>query len=325
MMTPPNQIDESCYIDEAQLRAQLELMKGHVLDNKAGIFGPNSMFWQVNKYSSSFVGAGRAVLLQTAHPWVANAIKQHSKTMSDPIGRFRRTFTNVFAMMFGSVDQVIQSSIKVHNIHASMFGKLEEQSGIFGNESYYQANEVHSMIWVHATLWEGAVKMYELVVGPLTKEEKEQYYKESKMFAYCFGIPESALPPTWDSFLEYNEWMWNSNHLYVGEPAKEIAHFLFRLHPLLTPVMNYYKVVTSMMLPERVREMYDFPPATEENMRTYERFIKNAKTVFPYLPRRLQYLSPYVEAHRRIKGKSSPDLLTGAMNKLVLGQAVLVS
>jgi len=326
MMTPPpNKIDESCYIDESQLRAQLEFMKGHVFDNKAGLFGPNSMFWEVSKYSTSFIGAGRAALLQTAHPWVANAIKQHSKTMSDPIGRFRRTFTNVFAMMFGSVDQVMKASINVHNIHAAMFGKLEEQSGIFGTESYYQANEVHSMLWVHATLWEGAAKMYELFVGPLTQEQKEQYYKESKLFAYCFGIPESALPPDWNSFLEYNEWMWNSNHLYVGEPAKEIAHFLFNINPKLSPVMNYYKIITSMLMPERVREMYDLPPATPENLRKFDNFVKNVRRVFPYLPRRLQYLAPYVEAHRRMKGKHSPDLLTGAMNKLILGQANLVS
>jgi len=325
LMTPPSKIDESCYIDESQLRAQLEKLKGEVLDPAAGLFGPRSMFWEVTKYSTAFIGAGRAVLLQTAHPWVANAIKQHSKTMTDPIGRFRRTFTNVFSMTFGSLDQVLKASINVHNIHATMFGKLEEQSGVYGTESYYQANEVHSMIWVHATLWEGAVKMYEMFVRPLTAAEKEQYYQESKLFAYCFGIPESALPPNWNSFLEYNEWMWNSDHLFVGQPAKEIARFLFGAPKPLRPAAKYYKTITSMLLPPRISEMYGLPPATPENIELFNKFVKNTKRIFPYLPRSLQYLPPYVEARRRIKGKRSPDLVTGTLNKLILGQSALVS
>lgn len=66
------------------------------------------------------------------------------------------------------------------------------------------ANEAHAMLWVHTTLWETQIMMYEQFVGKLTSEQKEKYYQETKLFAYLFGIPEEIIPPTWNDFMEYN-------------------------------------------------------------------------------------------------------------------------
>ena len=52
----------------------------------------------------------RALLLQLAHPWVAAAIIDHSRTLGDPIGRFHRTFAVVFTMVFGTVDQALSAA-----------------------------------------------------------------------------------------------------------------------------------------------------------------------------------------------------------------------
>src|SRR6266700_2552722 len=69
-------------------------------DRNAGIFGPQSMFWRINRESALFLGAGRAALLQLAHPWVATALQQHSSLMSMPSARVHNTFRIVFAMIF---------------------------------------------------------------------------------------------------------------------------------------------------------------------------------------------------------------------------------
>ena len=53
-----------------------------------GVFGPDSLTWRIDREALTFLGAGRALLLQLAHPWVAAAIAEHSKTIDDPIGRF---------------------------------------------------------------------------------------------------------------------------------------------------------------------------------------------------------------------------------------------
>ncbi|OUS25169.1 hypothetical protein A9Q99_21425 [Gammaproteobacteria bacterium 45_16_T64] len=312
-------------VTREDLLAQLEEMKSAVIDDNAGIFGPGSMFWQIGKYSSSFLGAGRAALLQVAHPWVANGIKQHSRTVDDPMSRFRGTFSNVFTMVYGNIDQVMNSALNVHNIHTRIIGEIEQDSGAFKQGSRYDANSIDAMIWVHATLWETSVKMYELVVGPLSQQEKEQYYRETKMFAYLFGIPESRLPRNWGEFIDYNEAMWESDQLQVEAAGKEIASFIFHINPLLRPVLAPYEVMTSLMMPERLREQFEMPEDNTANRAMYESCLKVIQKTYPLMPRRVRYFPAYIEARRRLKGLHDPDWLTATMNKAMLGRARLVS
>ncbi|MDP2227554.1 MAG: oxygenase MpaB family protein [Moraxellaceae bacterium] len=312
-------------ISREQLLDQLEVLRKRAIRPEEGLYGPGSMSWEIGKHSVTFMGAGRAALLQLAHPWVANAITQHSKTVSDPFGRFRRTFTNVFTMTFGSVDQLLDCCIAVHNIHSTMFGKIATEAGAHGAGSAYQANEVNAMLWVHATLWDTSVRMYEMFVRPLSMEEKERYYQETKLFAFCFGIPEAALPETWGDFLAYNEAMWNSDQLAVGPEALEIASFLFNFHPLARPAMKPFEVFTGMVMPERLREAFLLPAPTDKNLASFDRMVKVIRRVHPLLPRRLQYLPPYVEARRRLRGLHEPDMVTSLMTRAMLGTPKLVS
>jgi hypothetical protein len=87
------------------LESELSLVCAATGDSLAGIFGPRSMTWRVDREAAVFLGAGRALLLQLAHPWVATAIEQHSDTFADPISRFHRTFSVVFTMVFGRLEQ----------------------------------------------------------------------------------------------------------------------------------------------------------------------------------------------------------------------------
>jgi uncharacterized protein (DUF2236 family) len=66
-----------------------------------GVFGPASLTWRVDREAAVFLGAGRALLLQWAHPWVAAAIAEHSRTFAEPIARFHQTFNTVFTMVRG--------------------------------------------------------------------------------------------------------------------------------------------------------------------------------------------------------------------------------
>lgn len=312
-------------ISREQLLEQLEVLRQRAIKPEEGLFGPDSLFWELGKHSITFMGAGRAALLQLAHPWVANAITQHSKTVSDPFGRFRRTFTNVFTMTYGSVDQLLDCCIAVHNIHAGMFGKIATTAGAHGEGSAYSANEVNAMLWVHATLWDTTVMMYEMFVRPLSPAEKETYYQETKLFAFCFGIPESALPRSWDEFMQYNEAMWNSDQLAVGPEAREIASFLFNFNPLARPVMKPFERFTGMVMPERLRQEFGLPGPENGNKARVERMVRNIRRIEPHLPKRLRYLPPYVEAHRRLRGLHDPDLLTSLMTRALLGKPRLVS
>lgn len=101
------------------------------LDGSAGIHGPQSVFWRFSATLINFWGAGRAILLQLAPPYVAYAIAEHSTTSTDVRGRFRATFENVFQMTFGTREQALRGARKVHAVHAMSNGVIPETAGRF--------------------------------------------------------------------------------------------------------------------------------------------------------------------------------------------------
>src|SRR5271165_4696702 len=96
-----------------------------------GIFGPESISWKINREAALFLAAGRAALLQLAHPWVAAAIAEHSRTLRDPVGRFHQTCRVMYTMSFGSTEQALAVARHLHRRHSGIRGKLPETAGLF--------------------------------------------------------------------------------------------------------------------------------------------------------------------------------------------------
>ena len=188
----------SSNIHLTELERQLERLRHEVSDTRAGLFGPDSKLWEVNRESILFLGSGRAALLQLAHPYVAAAIHDHSSTDTDPLGRFHRTFANVFDMVFGDLDTALQAARKVHRVHEHIVGRLEEEGGAWPAGSAYRANEPHGLLWVHSTLWETSILIFETLVRRLETEEKERYYAETRRFYLAMGFePLEEFPSLW--------------------------------------------------------------------------------------------------------------------------------
>src|SRR5664280_20805 len=216
--------DPTYVVSEAALERLLDEVRNSAAGSAHGIFGPASISWKVNRESALFLAAGRAALLQLAHPWVAAAISEHSTTLGDPIGRFHRTFRVMFTMVFGSLEQALGASRRLQRRHSSIRGKLPEAVGRFAEGSPYEANEIAALRWVHATLVDSALVAYELVLPPLTEAERERYYEESKTMAALFGIPRNCLPSRWLEFKPSVESACESRLLAVGPGARDMAH-----------------------------------------------------------------------------------------------------
>ena len=306
-------------VSAEDLEARLELVRAQVSDPVAGLYGPDSLVWEVNREAVIFVGSGRAALLQLAHPYVAEAIDQHSNTRADPFGRFYRTFRNVFAMVYGDLDSALASARAVHRVHTSIRGEISEDLGAFPAGHIYQANEPHALLWVHATLWETSVAVYEQIVRPLRPEEKERYYRETKLFGYLFGLDDDTLPATWLDFVRYNEEMWASECLTVGLSGREIGHFLFRPHRLGTgAAFRWLELMTTGLLPERLREAFGLPFGSREKRR-FERSLRLLRRLHRWLPRRARFVPPYIAGLRRARGIKRRDLLGELLMRLWLG------
>ena len=137
---------------ERELRAIEALAPGQI----EGVFGPASLTWRVNREAAIFLGAGRALLLQLAHPYVAAGIADHSRTLADPIGRFHRTFNITFTLVFGTLDQALRAARHLHQRHSAIQGVLPTTVGPFVAGTAYRANDVAALRWVYATLVETA-------------------------------------------------------------------------------------------------------------------------------------------------------------------------
>lgn len=315
---------ETIAITHDMFEQQLARVIAEVKDPQAGLFGPDSMMWRLSRHALSGAhGSGRALLLQIAHPWVTQGVDQHSHTRSDPLGRAARTFTAVISIIYGSLEQAIHQARVVRNVHRKIRGQMTEHAGAFGKGSDYLANEANAMLWVHATLWDTSVMMYELFQGPLTPQEKNRFYDETRLFAYMFGIPDEILPRNWNEFMDYNRAMWSSDQLAVTLSTRELAGFLFDpLHVTLTPAMYWLKVVTAATLPPRLREEFGLPYGKREQF-VFEQGRRVVSFSEPLLPSILRYGPSYVEAKRRLQGKSS-TWVTRVLTKAVFGRSEVV-
>ena len=68
-----------------------------------GLFGPDSISWQVHgDFSSMLIGGISALLLQALHPLALAGVWDHSNFREDMLGRLRRTSQFVSGTTFGS-------------------------------------------------------------------------------------------------------------------------------------------------------------------------------------------------------------------------------
>ncbi len=294
-------------VTREELERAIDEIRAQTADPRAGLYGPGSMAWTIDRELTLFLAGGRAALLQLAHPFVAHAVDQHSATRTDPLGRFQRTFQHVYAMTFGDLEHAIASARRIHAVHRRIYGTIDTAVGPFEAGSRYEANDESALFWVHATLVDSAARVFEAVVRPLTSDERERYLRESHRFARLFGIPAALLPPSWDAFTAYNERMWSD--LRVSEPAREIAHFL--LHPpmpWLAPIAGWYRVMTAGLMPPPLRAPFELAFGTREQ-RLFKASLATLRATHGALPARLRHAPAYTRALRRVAGDAPPSRL----------------
>ena len=306
-------------VSESDLSAALDIVRAEAAGPVEGIFGPASVTWRIDREAVIFLGAGRALLLQLAHPWVAAAIAEHSRTLADPVGRFHRTFELMFTMVFGSRDGALAAARRLHRRHAMISGVLPEAVGPFPSGSPYSADDLAAQRWVHATLVETAAMAHDLVLPPLATDERERYWAESRLFAGLFGLKSADLPADWAAFADYNAAMAQSDTLTVSAAAREVAGQIFSgVRGWLRPP-RWYLALSVGMLPERLRAGFAFD-VDEGDRRAAERALAWLRRVYPHLPARVRYVGPYHEAQARLQGRPQPDLVTRCLNRAWIGR-----
>jgi uncharacterized protein (DUF2236 family) len=308
------------YVSHGDLDTQLSALEALPGDPRAGFFGPDSLSWRVHRESVLFLAAGRAALLQLAHPWVAAAILHHSHLLNDAIGRFHSTFRIVYTMLFGSRAQALAASRQLYRRHSGITGELPNPIGAHTRGERYEANEMTALLWVYATLIESAVLAHEFVLPPLSASDREQYYAETKRLAVLFSVPPHALPPRWSDFKRYCTKMSESPLLGVDDNARSLGRSVMSGVGTWVRPPRWYRSITSQWMPPRFRLPFELEPVDEAAIL---RLRRNLRLLYPRIPRALRFVGPYHEAQARLRGRA-PGPLTRQSNRFWMGQAHLL-
>ena len=272
------------------------------MDDAVGLFGPGTMTWRINREGALLLGGGRALVLQVAHPLVAAGVAEFSNYREDPWGRLYRTLDLTTRIVFGDKETAAEASDQLRRVHTRVKGVTREPGGRFPAGTPYEASDPELLMWVHATLVDTSLLVYDRYVRRLTIAERERYYEEQKTLGEAFGIPREQQPGSYAEFNEYFAGMLDSDAIAVTGALRDVTDATLRpdLPFLARPVVEAVGLVTAGMLPERLREELGLPwgPNRERLLAASRTMLRGA---IPLLPSLLRDFPPARSAERRVR------------------------
>lgn len=259
----------------------------------AGLFGPGSVSWRVDRELVVLAGGSCALLMQAAHPSVAAGVVQHSTYATDPFGRLLRTLESSFAVVFGDRSEAEAALRRVNAIHAVVRGRRADGAA-------YSALDPEALLWVHATLVDTALRVYGRFVAPLRPEDEQRYHEESARVGMALGIPEARMPATLVELRDWLRGMIASGEVRVTPDARRIARTV--LYPSRFPprlAWDAAHLVSLSTLPPELRRQYGIPwnPRRERGM---ERLAAVSRSLLPFLPSIARVAAQARAADRRV-------------------------
>jgi uncharacterized protein (DUF2236 family) len=268
----------------------------------AGLFGPDSVTWRVNREGVLLLGGGTALILQLSHPLVAAGVAEHSNYRDEPWARLYRTLDMTTKIMFGPTALAEDTAKKLRHVHGLVRGKTTEAAGRFPAGTKYDARTPELLMWVHATLVHVSLDVYRRYVGPLTVAEQQRYYEEQKLAAEKFGIPREKQPQTFADFNDYFDAMLAGDDTAVTSALLDVVDATLNppLPKVARPLVEALNLATIGLLPASLREDLGLPwgPARR---RLFDASRVVLPRSLPVLPRLFRELPPARSADRRVR------------------------
>lgn len=215
-----------------------------------GYFSDDSAIRRIGRESVLMLGGPRALLMQAAHPLVAAGIVDHSRYGEEPWRRLARTMAALYTIVFGTQAEGDRMGEITRAAHRRVRGSRDGRA--------YAAADPDLMLWVHSTLVDTGLALYELYVRPLQPAEAEEFYEQMQMVAHVFGVPDDVHPPTLAAFRSYQRDLIESGTVRVGDDARAVAATVLSPPvPLpLRPALRLLAAQTAGLLPVELREQY---------------------------------------------------------------------
>ena len=214
---------------------------GHETPNRMttdpGLYGPRSEAWRLNREAMLLLAAGpRALLLQVAHPLVAEGVAQHSAFRDDPWVRLQGTLRSILRIVYGTTATARAEIRRLNALHRRIGGPVRDLEARELHGTAYSARDPELSLWVHATLVDSTIAAYDAWLSPYPPEARARFYAETRQIGRAFGIPDSLLPADIDAFDAYVAAMLApGGPIHVTPTAREIGRAI--LNPPLGPII----------------------------------------------------------------------------------------
>ena len=182
-----------------------------------GLFGPDSISWQVHgDFSSMLIGGISALMLQALHPLALAGVWDHSNFRQDMLGRLRRTGQFISGTTFGSRQDADWLIEKVRTIHLQVVGTAPDGRT-------YAASDPDLLTWVHVAEVSSFLAAHLRYRNPhLAPSDQDRYYAEIALIAERLGARE--VPRSRQEIADYLERI--RPQLLCDERSREVLRLL---------------------------------------------------------------------------------------------------
>jgi uncharacterized protein (DUF2236 family) len=227
-------------------------------DPVLGFYGPDSMMWRINR-EAVLLGAGpTALLLQIAHPLVAEGVAHHSTFESDPFRRLHGTITTTMDLVFGDGVAAERAVHRLNSVHASVRGVVADDEAAALAHAY-RALDPKLLLWVQVTLIVTSVRVYHRWVAPLSRPDLDRFWDEARAVGTRLGIPLSLSPADWSGVAGYWRRMTaDDGPIHVTPTARRMAPLIVRPPLPIVPgiAVDLLALPGLAFLPARLREEF---------------------------------------------------------------------
>jgi uncharacterized protein (DUF2236 family) len=276
-------------------------------DPDPGLFGPDSVTWRVMREPLLILGSGRALLLQAAHPLVAQGAIDHSTYRSDPYGRLERTINWVTLCAFGTKAEARAACREVNRLHRAVKGSLPRRAAtraVRGGTAYH-GMDPELLRWVHATFVDTMLTSHDAFVGGLTEADRDAFVREWHAVARLMGVPKPLL---WSGNAELRAYVAEeiaSGRIAPGAGSLHVAETILRPPLPSLAVMPLWQLLSLFMVgltPAELRRGYgmSWSPAHAAAHRALLLSIRSARRT---APRRFRHSPVSDMAQDRVSGR----------------------
>lgn len=148
-----------------------------------GFFGPDSVTWEISRHPIvTLVNAMNGAAYTALSSETSQAVVDHSKQFTDPIGRSKESVYWLITSVFGDKADATRAGKWVYGKHTPVKGNDPVSN------TKYSPHRPDLALSGHCLIWDGSIRAYEAYVRKLSANEIDQFWREGLIAAQLMGI-----------------------------------------------------------------------------------------------------------------------------------------